>query len=990
MRLHNLAARDPHGDVSWRYAASGGWRTLRPAAPPAFGDAVRRLTRTDTLLLWSLLAIFAAAFSLHAVEALRTGLHQPPVFAAPGTGDDPYPRVGGLRLERGIEPQGLEVGDRLLSVGGEDLAGVGYLLFEGIVIEHAAGNETVPLVFERDGVRQEMELRLLRHRISWFRMPFLLCVVAVATLILLRAPDWPGARALFVGCVAMAALEAPFMGGSRWQTVIYSAAFNFGLAFALYFALRGFIELPREVPEEKRAPKQLAWIAGLHVVFRLNYLAGGPLPTDWSPILALFADSVILATIVGIITWNTWHATPVGRRRIKWALFGFYVGGLPMIGTLVFQLPGGPAESFSLFFEWSGLFAVFIPFGFMMGILRFNLFDIDRVWSATLTFTVLGSALLVLLVGLVPELAERVSSVTGLPETSTRVGVALGLGALLLPAQRHIRDWTDRLLFPRRRAQHQHLTGLIAEVGAATTDAELVARLRSGLREVLEPEPCTVWLTSADGVATLGEPPTQELLQAARAALLELREPLQLSRPQPAAGLTLPQREALRRAGYELLLPLRGDGVPDAVVALGPMRSGDVYTMTDVALLRSLLERARSRRQRLRDEERLRAERDRSERMQTLKEASDAAQAARSRFLAAASHDLRQPLHALGMYAEQLQSQLEDDPASETASQLQRSAESLREMFTSLLDLSRLDVGSVEPQQRDFDLPELLEALGADAQPLASAKGLELRIESEPLRVHSDPVLLGRILRNLATNAVRYTDQGSVTIRARRADESVVVEVADTGPGIPLEQQAAIFGEFDRGGRQDGDGLGLGLTVVERLAEALGHDLALDSAPGQGTRFRLTLPRAQPVRDRSVPAGEVGSLAGMRVLVVDDDLAILSSTRAVLESWGCNAHVAASGEEAFAVIDARGTPDALLLDFRLAGGETGLAVLDAVESKCGPIPAALVSAEADSAALRPARDRGLPVLPKPVSPARLRATLLQLQRRTEPSRAASP
>jgi CheY-like chemotaxis protein/two-component sensor histidine kinase len=313
---------------------------------------------------------------------------------------------------------------------------------------------------------------------------------------------------------------------------------------------------------------------------------------------------------------------------------------------------------------------------------------------------------------------------------------------------------------------------------------------------------------------------------------------------------------------------------------------------------------------------------------------------------------------------------------------LQRSAESLSEMFTSLLDLSRLDAGAVEPRPVPLALDPLLEDLCAELAPAAEAKGLKLHRDESGLAVESDPVLLGRILRNLLANAIRYTVRGEVRVAARRRGSRVVVEVADTGPGIAPGLQSQVFREFVRLEPGSGDGgLGLGLSIVERLAQALGHEVAIDSEPGRGATFRVTLSASRLPRRAPVPAA--ADLEGRVVLLVDDDLAVLAATRDLLAGWGCRVVAAASTSEALEALECRGIrPEALLVDYRLAGAATGLDVVAALRAAFGgSLAAALLTGETTSEVMERIRASGLPLLVKPAAPARLRALLAELLRR---------
>jgi CheY-like chemotaxis protein/anti-sigma regulatory factor (Ser/Thr protein kinase) len=313
-------------------------------------------------------------------------------------------------------------------------------------------------------------------------------------------------------------------------------------------------------------------------------------------------------------------------------------------------------------------------------------------------------------------------------------------------------------------------------------------------------------------------------------------------------------------------------------------------------------------------------------------------------------------------------------------------------MMSALLDLSKLDAGGVEPVVVPLALGPLFDRVCADLDPLARAKGLRLRVRPTTLWVHSDPVLMGRILQNLLTNALRYTDAGGVLLAARVRGESVAIEVRDSGRGIPPEQLRAVFGEFqqlDREKAEGGPGLGLGLAIVERLGRLLAHPIEVRSTPDRGSLFRVRAPRAEPAgtaapnsRDATVRDPE---LEGRRVWVVDDDPLIRDALRGMLTLWGLDVRTLASLDEVRdALAEVRDEPhrgpELLVTDDQLER-ETGLELIDLVRRETGrPLPALVVTGEATTERLRTLRDAGHPVLRKPVPPARLRAALAGMLR----------
>ncbi len=371
---------------------------------------------------------------------------------------------------------------------------------------------------------------------------------------------------------------------------------------------------------------------------------------------------------------------------------------------------------------------------------------------------------------------------------------------------------------------------------------------------------------------------------------------------------------------------------------------------------------------------------------------------ARSRFLRAASHDLRQPMHALGLFIAQLNERVTDPQTRHIITQAGVAVTTLQELLNAILDISRLDAGVIAPDVTDFAIDWLLERVGAAFAPSAAEKGLRLKIVPSRLAVRSDPVLLERILLNLAANSVRYTERGGILIGCRRRGKRVRILVCDTGIGIPREQQEAIFREFYQVAHSERDpGLGLGLAISARLARLLGGRIELVSRPGKGSAFTLDVPRAErsPAPMRSMPGTDAtDSLGGAYVLIVDDDALVRAATRSLLTHWHCEVAVAADGQEAIAALAGLGglerIPDALLCDYRLPGDETGIQVIRRLCAVAGrAIPAALISGDTGPEAWRDAKAGGYVLLSKPLAPAKLRALIEHLVAASRAQRARS-
>lgn len=351
-----------------------------------------------------------------------------------------------------------------------------------------------------------------------------------------------------------------------------------------------------------------------------------------------------------------------------------------------------------------------------------------------------------------------------------------------------------------------------------------------------------------------------------------------------------------------------------------------------------------------------------------------AADTARTRFFAAAGHDLRQPLTALAYNAATVQAlaRLRPDPELATvADGLQRAISESQGLLDSLLELSRLDAGAVQAHAQPVDAGALLEELVAALAPQAEAARLQLRCKREPgvAAVLADPQLLRRVLKNLVGNAIKFTPpDGRVTLRLRAHDDTVIIEVSDTGPGIAAALQQQVFEPFFQAGnpgRQRSQGLGLGLAIVRRLVDLMGLQLQLDSAPGAGCHFRLRLPRATsapPLQaaDAPLPA------PGLRLLLVDDEAAIREALSRFFATLGWELRSAADAQGADACLGDGWQPQALLLDLRLGDGDDGLALLERLRAQGCAAPAWLLTGDTAPERIRQAQAAGLPVRYKPV------------------------
>jgi signal transduction histidine kinase/ActR/RegA family two-component response regulator len=394
--------------------------------------------------------------------------------------------------------------------------------------------------------------------------------------------------------------------------------------------------------------------------------------------------------------------------------------------------------------------------------------------------------------------------------------------------------------------------------------------------------------------------------------------------------------------------------------------------------------------------QRLRLESDKAQAAMTR---AEQANMAKSRFLAAASHDLRQPIHAQGLFVEVLARTTLSPEQRELIASIRSAADASSDMLHTLLDYSRIEAGVVEPQLKTFKLQSLLNKIEIELAPQADAKAIVFRSRETDAVVMSDPALVELIFRNLVSNAIRYTAHGGILIACRKRGEMVSLEIWDTGIGIPLAQQEEVFREFHQLGNPERDrqkGLGLGLAIAQGLSSVLGHTLSLVSVPERGSVFRLTLPASKltnaPGEILKTAASQSLALPPTYILVIDDDQSVRAGMIQLLGTWGCHCMAAGSIEEAL-ILSGHQAPDIIISDYRLREQRTGTEAIQTIRRASGiDIPALLITGDTAPARLREARASALPLMHKPVSPAQLHQWLVSVrtpaQERNSPLTAA--
>lgn len=363
------------------------------------------------------------------------------------------------------------------------------------------------------------------------------------------------------------------------------------------------------------------------------------------------------------------------------------------------------------------------------------------------------------------------------------------------------------------------------------------------------------------------------------------------------------------------------------------------------------------------------------EKLSRQKQLAEQANDAKSRFLAAASHDLRQPLFAMQLFLDALSPKLTTEQQTELLNRARQSSNNLQELLDALLDISKLDAKVIEPSITHVDTQNLLTELQKEFSPQAFAKGLELQTAECGAWCKTDPVLLARLLRNLLSNAIRYTDSGWVKVHCEEQQDHVVISICDSGVGIAKENQQLIFEEFRQlhnPQRNRSEGLGLGLAIVSRLSQLLGHQITVESNLGHGSCFKLKIQRVAASQPTIYEPAVEENLWQGQILILDNEVDVREALALICKQWQMHARTAATIEEAVALLDKQDfSPELMISDYRLAPDIDGLQAIARVRAKLPGIQAVMLTGDTDPMELTRIHDSGIPLITKPIATAKL-------------------
>jgi class 3 adenylate cyclase len=556
---------------------------------------MRRLRPLDAVLLVVLVPLWVVCFTLYVKVVARGRLAWVPVSVRAPENAESYPTVREFLPGTGAGGSGLVIGDRLIRLGQADLRGVGPFGFVARAYEEAGSDLRVPVAFVRAGEQGETSLSLTPIASPWLFLPLTLSFVIAGVLTILCEPGSRSARAFFLASLAYSFHWTLFFGGPRMQTYAWAAVHFFSALVMLPLSLRAVMIFPEKLILAGTQTPAWPWLFAISGPIIISTVFGVPLP----PTLGLRANFVVnvafLIALLVLLTRNFRRANPVGRRQLKWIVYGLYTGTVPVLAADVVTALD-PALRW--LHEISMIAPMLIPICLCIAIVRFNLFDIDRLISATAA----SSILLVLLIGGAllggPQLSRATSGVVGVDPASGQIVFQLLLVALVVPGQRYLHPWIERLFFPERHALERGVEHLLRELSACEGPQALLTLVSERLYTLLRPECCVMYGRVGESYAPAfvrgsAVPPVIAAYSSLVGALQTRAAPVDVERWRRTARVYLgpADRAALDSLRVAVVLPISRNEPPAAFVCLGHKRSGDIYTTTDYALLAAVADK---------------------------------------------------------------------------------------------------------------------------------------------------------------------------------------------------------------------------------------------------------------------------------------------------------------------------------------------------------------------------------------------------------------
>jgi class 3 adenylate cyclase len=556
---------------------------------------MRRPRTADTVLVVSLLALWVACAALHLKQVARGQLAWVGVYVTAPSGGDGFPIVRGFWPGAARAASGdLAAGDRLLKVGDDGLRGVGPFGFVARAYAEAAARRElrVPVVYRRGGTTGDTTIDLVPVAFPWRILPLTCTLVLTGALVLARRPGARVARAFFLLAVAYGLHWTLFFGGPRLQTEAWTVVFVCASSVMLPLILRAVLIFPAEAaPPDGRVP-WWPWLFAIFAPISTSWVFGVPLPPEVG-FRAVFAVNVaFIATLLVVLTRNFRRAGPIGRRQLKWVVLGIYVGTVPV---LVADVVAAFEPALSWLHDAAVIAEIAIPLCVLMAIVRSNFLDVDRLITGAAVYSVLSVLLLAAVLAAVPQVARAASRAGGFDPRTVQLVLSLVVASGMVPARRFLDPRMERVLFRERHALRAGVEELLRELAAAPGPEALLRLAGERLDALVRPQTCVIYAPLGDSFGPVfggfaewrGAPPALSRDAAAIVALRAHRAPLDVAQWKPARGQgpAPGERAALEWLRAAVLLPIRRSDDLAAVICLGTKRSGDVYTVTDLALL---------------------------------------------------------------------------------------------------------------------------------------------------------------------------------------------------------------------------------------------------------------------------------------------------------------------------------------------------------------------------------------------------------------------